>query len=206
MQIKIKDTRGSFLSIRQPYTPKNGDAKFTGNFIVSEDTTVTTKVGGETITGTAKDVMNKVIPALCKEKWGKVPAKLENYVFCKADGSGTRDAYTNDDGDYYDGYSEDTWYFAAGTKQRDKPNGILIVDQKRMQLPPEAGHPVSGDYVNVILNVFAYEYEGKKGVSASLEGVQYLREGEPFGAGSVSADAFDEEEVEEEAEDDDVNF
>jgi hypothetical protein len=56
--------------------------------------------------------------------------------------------------------------------------------------------PVNGDYVNAIINIFAYEYEGKKGISASIEAVQYLRKGEAFGTAKVTVDAFDDEEME----------
>ena len=195
MQIKIKNARASFLNIRQPYSPKTGEPKFTGNFICNDETTVSLD-GGKTWQPYA-DAMNIALTQLCKDKWnGKVPAKMENYVYCKADGSGTRDAYVND---------EETRFFVAGVKVKDRPHGPLIIDQKRLPLPAESGHPVSGDYVNVILNLFAYEWEGKKGVSGSLEGIQYLREGEPFGAKAVESSAFDEEEVDEAegAEDDD---
>ena len=196
MQIRIRNSRASFLNIRQPYTPKTGDSKFTGNFICADDTEVSLD-GGKTWLPHA-GAMERAILQLCHDKWnGKITPKLENYAYCKADGSGTRDKYVNDDGEYYEGYSADTMFFVAGVKVKDRPGGPLIIDQKRNPLPAEAGHPISGDYVNTIINLFAYEWDGKKGISASLEGIQYLRQGEPFGAKAVEASAFDEEEVEE---------
>lgn len=197
MQLHIKNARLSFANIRKPWRPKTGDAKYTANFICSEDTQVAVTIDGKKRV-IPHDQVQKVFDRMCKEKWGKTPPKLENYAYNCADGSTTRDQYVNDDGDYHDGYDEETWFFVAGTREEDAPEGILIIDQQREPLPASSGHPVSGDYVNAIINLFCYEYEGKKGISASLEGVQYKKKGEPFGAAKVEASAFDEEELEDE--------
>lgn len=199
MQIKIKNARLSFANIFNPFVPKNGkgDPKFNASFICSEDTMIEVTIDDK------KKILHhsempKVMARMCKDKWGKdIPAaKLQTYVYARADQQvDSRGPKINEDGDYYDGYAEDTFYFAAGTKEADAPDGILIVDQLRNKLEAKSGHPVSGDYVNGIINAFAYEYEGKKGISASLEGVQYLKKGEPFGASKIDTNAFDEEEL-----------
>lgn len=199
MQIKIKNCRLSFANIRKPYVPKNGkgDPKFTASGICSNETMIEVTIADKKHILHHSE-MGKVIARMCKDKWGKeIPAaKLFTYVYARADQQvDSRGPKINEDGDYYDGYTEDTFYFAASTKVEDAPEGILIVDQLRNKLPASSGHPVSGDYVNLIINAFAYEYEGKKGISASLEGVQYLRKGEPFGASKLDPSSFDEEEV-----------
>ncbi len=197
MRIQIKNCRLSFASLRKPYVPKVGDPKFTFNGICSADTkiVVTAKDGSKKVL--PHTAMDKVLDAVCKEKWGKTPAKLENYAYNRADTAvGSRQPRINEDGDFYDGYEADTMFFSAGVKQADKPQGVPIFDQKREPLPAESGHPINGDYVNAIINLFAYEYEGKKGISASIEGVQYLRKGEPFGSAGVDSKEFDEEELE----------
>lgn len=193
MQVKLKNVRMSFANIRKPYVPKTGDQKYTFSGICSGDTKIDVTIDGKKLLLPHTE-FSKVLDAVCKDKWGKTPAKLEMYAYARADQQvGSRGAKINEDGDYYDGYDEDTWFFAAGVKVADAPDGVLIVDQKREPLPASAGHPVNGDYVNAILNLFAYEYEGKKGISASIEAIQYLRKGEPFGAAKASAEAFDEE-------------
>ena len=205
MQIQIKNCRLSFANIFKPNTPKSGEPKFNANGICSDATVIVVKNADGTKTTMPHTDMPKVIAQICKEKWGKeIPAaKLFTYVYARADQQvDARGPKINSDGDYYDGYEPDTMFFSASRKASDAPKGILVVDQQRNRLDASAGHPVSGDYVNLIINVFAYEYEGKKGVSASLEGVQYLRKGEPFGASAATENDFDEEELDDSDADD----
>jgi hypothetical protein len=199
MQVKIKNVRLSFSNLRKPYTPKTGDPKYTFTGICSADSTVEATIDDKKVTVPSTDFEKVILAALCKDKWGKTPGKLEMYAYSKADQQvGSRGPKVNEDGDYYEGYDASTMFFSAGTKVADAPNGVLIVDQKRQPLPASSGMPNNGDFVNAILNIFAYEYEGKKGISASIEAVQYLRKGEPFGAAKVTVDAFDDEDMEEE--------
>jgi len=57
----------------------------------------------------------------------------------------------------------------------------------------------------MLLSVYVFGTAPKMGVSASYNGMQYLRKGEPFGASVTTADAFDKLEVEVE-EGEDPNF
>ena len=59
-------------------------------------------------------------------------------------------------------------------------NKVQIVDQKRRAILEEDGI-VSGDYVRVSINAFAYDNKSK-GVSFGLNGVQLVRKGEPLGS------------------------
>lgn len=56
------------------------------------------------------------------------------------------------------------------------------------------GRPYSGEYVNVILDAFAYSKDGGEGVACSIAGVQSLNRGERL-AGGASASASDFESV-----------
>jgi hypothetical protein len=67
-----------------------------------------------------------------------------------------------------------------------RPPGI--VDQKRNEIF-DASQVVSGDYVRVSLNAFAYDNKSK-GVSFGLNGVQLVRKGEPLGSGFNAGSAF----------------
>lgn len=204
MQIKIKNCRMSFANIRKPYVPKTGDSKFTFNGICSADTTIEIRKADGTKVVLPHTDFQKVIDRVCKDKWGKTPPTLQNYAYNRADKEvGPRAPKIDKEGKFYDGYEADTMFFAAATKVADAPEGIMVISQKREPLPASAGHPVNGDQVNAVINIFGYEYEGKKGLSASLEGVQYLRKGEPFGATKIEKDAFDDEldDLEEEDED-----
>ena len=197
MQVKIKNVRLSFSNLRKPYTPKTGDPKYTFTGICSADSTVEATIDDKKVTVPSTDFEKIILAKVCKDKWGKTPAKLELFVYSKADQQvGSRGPKINEDGDFYDGYDANTMFFSAGTKVADAPNGILIVDQKRQPLPASTGMPNNGDYVNAIINIFCFEQDGKKGISASIEAVQYLRKGESFGTAKVTVDAFEDEEME----------
>ena len=191
----------SFGHIRKPAKPIGEEKpKFAFNGICSADTTFEVDVDGTKKTF-KHDQVDKIVSRLCKEKFGKdIPKNmLTNFLYNVASAQvGTRSPKINKDGDYYDGYDENTMFFAVNTKVEDAPNGILIVDQKRNPLSATSGHPVNGDYVNVVIDAYAYEFKGKKGISGSFGAVQYLRKGEPFGSSAaVEATAFDEELMEE---------
>jgi hypothetical protein len=209
MQIQVKYARASFLNIRAPYVPKKGDPTYGGIGICDEDTRLVFTRDGKKYDIPHTDFDKVVLPMLFKDKgWDKVPKNVINFSYSRADQSvGTRGPKISSKTDeYYDGYEEDTMFFTGKTKASKMPNGPLIIDQKRMPLSAADGKPEAGDIVNLLLNFYAYEYEGKKGHSASFEGIQYVRKGEHFGAAPAEPSAFDEEELEEEDEGEDEGF
>ena len=73
----------------------------------------------------------------------------------------------------------------------DKPP--KVVDRDRTPLTARDGRPYSGCYVNAFVEVWAQDNKWGKGVNATLKGVQFLRDGEAFGAGApLDPDAFDD--------------
>lgn len=198
----------SFSHIRTPQKPTQPDeaAKFKFNGIVSEDTRIVFTHNGKKLTAKISD-MAKVEDLLLKEKFGqgvKRPAeaiwKANTFLFNRADQQvGSRSPKIDQEtGEFYEGYNEDTYFFAANSDQGDAP---LVIDQKCRALPATSGHPENGDFVNCIIDAYAFEYQGKKGLSGTIKGVQYLREGDKFGAArGIDSSAFDEEELEEELE------
>ncbi len=90
-------------------------------------------------------------------------------------------------------------YITASNK--DRP---LVIDVNRTPLTAQDGRPYSGCYVNATIEFYAYDNNGK-GVSASLRGVQFFRDGDAFSGGSVaSVDEFDDLSMAEE--EDDIAF
>ena len=84
-----------------------------------------------------------------------------------------------------DGYGDDVMYITA---KNDRTFPVVDCDP-RVPLTAESPKPYGGCYVNAIIRLFAYDHEtGGKGVSASLEAVQFVRDGESFGAGPVNAE------------------
>ncbi|MDC9591893.1 DUF2815 family protein, partial [Xenorhabdus sp. XENO-10] len=91
-----------------------------------------------------------------------------------------------DDKSDYDGYAG-CMFISASNKARP-----LVIDRDRTPLTAQDGRPYSGCYVNATISIFAYENNGK-GISASLSGVQFLRDGDAFAGGGVaSVDDFDD--------------
>lgn len=103
-----------------------------------------------------------------------------------------RTCLRKDDEPRWDGY-EDKWYFTAARPETQGPP--IIIDRGRQKLEPGSRIPYAGCYVNAKIRLYAQDYDGIKRVNASLEIVQFVKDGEPFGAGE--ADASDMPELEE---------
>jgi hypothetical protein len=58
-----------------------------------------------------------------------------------------------------------------------------VIDRDMSPLVIDDHKPYSGCYVNMVVDVYAYANDGG-GISASLEVIQFLRDGEPLGGGA----------------------
>lgn len=165
------------LSFPQIWTAKafqpGQDPRFNANFLLDVDSQA--------------DQIKKMQDAIKKvasEKWAdKIPKGLK---VCLNDG---------DEKDY-DGY-EGTMFVSASTKVRP-----AIVDQKRRPLAEEDGKPYAGCYVNVAVSLWAQDNQWGKRVNATLDAIQFVKDGDSFGGKKVGADVFGD--IDEE--DDDDNF
>lgn len=102
------------------------------------------------------------------------------------------------DGDVadYDGY-EECWSLKASANAR--PN---IINRDRSQLSEDDGVLYAGCYVNAIIDVWVQNNSWGKRVNANLYGIQFLKDGEAFGRGSVNVvDEFDD--IDDDDDDDD---
>jgi hypothetical protein len=198
MKIKLKNVRLGFQDLFNAKSINGGEPKFTGTFICSDESTISYagKDGKDVVAPHTK--LNDLCQHVYTEKFGKVPAKAENWFYNKADGSTHRGPHTNDDGDYWAGFDKDTWYISASKKESMCLDGkMTVVDQHRKPIAANSGLMRSGVYVNVILDVYAYEGQSGKGLTSALEGVQLLRTGEPIGMTPIdAANEFDDEEME----------
>lgn len=75
----------------------------------------------------------------------------------------------------YDGYA-DHWYCRAASNR--KPG---IVDANRQPIISPEGF-YSGCYARAQVNAFTYDTDGNRGVSFGLNNLQFIRDGDPFGA------------------------
>lgn len=74
----------------------------------------------------------------------------------------------------------------ASTKKRP-----LVIDRDKSPITEDDNIVYAGCFVNAILTLWPQNNNFGKRVNAQLDGVQFVRDGEPFGDGGISADAFD---------------
>lgn len=83
-----------------------------------------------------------------------------------------------------EGYGDEVMFVNAKNEKR-----VPVVDRDLTPLTAEDSKPYAGCYVNATIRLFAYDHPtGGKGVSASLRAVQFVKDGESFGAGPVNAE------------------
>ena len=122
------------------------------------------------------------IKSLLDNKFGEGKAPKSIKITCFQDGD-TKD---------YDGY-EGVMALKATSKKRP-----TVIDKDKTPLAEDDGKPYAGCYVNMIVDFWYSEHPvGGKQVLANLYGVQFFKDGEPFGSGDVDVtddfDAFDDD-------------
>lgn len=179
-KVTLKVVRLSFPGLFKAEAFKPGDdPKFKATFLVPK--------------GSAQDKMvEAAILEVAKAKWG---AKAEAIVK-QIRNNPNKFCYQDGDTKSYDGYEG---MMALSAKNGTRP---LVIDGQKQPLVEEDGKPYAGCYVNGIVELFAYENSGN-GISASLSGVQFVKDGDAFSGGrAASEDEFDE--LEEGADADDL--
>lgn len=180
MKVKLTNVRLAFPELFEA-TQVNGqgDFKFRATFLIDKK---------------RKDLIDAIEQAIKKvatDKWG---AKAESVLKSIRGNSMRFNFRDGDEKAEYDGYA-DHMYIGASNKARP-----LVIDRDRSPLTAQDGRPYSGCYVNATIALFAYDNQGK-GISASLGGVQFYRDGDAFAGGGVaSEDDFDDLSVGEEEE------
>lgn len=170
MKIKLFDVRLSFpaLFTAEPFKP--GDPpKFKGTFLIEK--------GSE-----QHKMVEQAILQVARDKWG---AKAEK-IIASIRSNPNKFCYQDGDSKSYDGYEG---MMALSAKNALRPT---VVDANKTPLVEADGKPFAGCYVHAVVDLFAYDNSGS-GISASLMGVQYAREGDRFtGGGVASDDDFDD--------------
>jgi len=84
-----------------------------------------------------------------------------------------------------EGYGDEIMFINTSCQANRRP---AVVNQKKEPIEDD-GTLAGGDYVNALIRLYAYDHpKGGKGVAASLQAVQLVREGERFGGGKVDVD------------------
>ena len=147
------------------------EPKFNAQFIISKDDTAQVKL------------MQDAIEAVAKEKWpddlktknraaGIIKSLKMTEFICLRDGELKPDREE----------LENSYFVAASNKK--KPTAIM-----RDKTEATEADIYSGCYVNVKVEVYAFEYNTKKMIPATLLGVQFVKDGDAFAGGAKVADA-----------------
>ena len=204
MKVMFLNTVLSFSDLFKPKMSEDGTTeKFSGNFILDKDSKII--IEGKAVK--LKKLLKKC-DDMFLEKLGikSIPkGGYENWAVNKADGSTTRKPYVSSKtNDYYAGTDEDTYYITASVKKEDCKGGKLFVCNQLKEVVTHSDDVIySGCRVNVSTDIYAYN-KNKKGVTASLAGVQKCADGARLGVSKVNAiDEFDEVVIDDDYESDD---
>ena len=171
MRIQLKNVRLSFPKLWKPEAyGDNPTPVFEAAFLFAP--------GSE-----AHKALEAAMVAAAQERWGaKAQQTLKGLVaggkVCLRNGDEKADL---------DGYAGNLFLNARSPKRP------LVVDKDRAPLVEADGKPYAGCFVNAIVDVYAQDHAqyGKR-INAALGGVQFIRDGEAFGAKGVAETDFDE--------------
>jgi hypothetical protein len=166
MKILLKKVRVSYPNIFEARSYEGADAKFSATYLMDKKSANVAEV-------------TKAIEAVAKEKWGaKADVTLKTLraagKVCLRDGD-------EKDSDGYEG----KMFINASSKKRPT---VMDADGTTPLVAAD-GKPYGGCYVNAYVEIWAMDNGFGKRVCASLAGVQFHSDGEPFGAGG-SPDSF----------------
>lgn len=127
-----------------------------------------------------------LFPKSDKETYDKIISAIES---CKTENKVKvpEAKYFIQDGDdkEYDGF-EGMWAVKAGNGKRP-----TIINRDKTPLVEDDEVIYAGCYANVIVEPWAQNNQYGKRINANLLGIQFVKDGEPFGDGGKTADADD---------------
>lgn len=179
----LKNVRLSYPDLWKPGKPMNeGDApKYGAQFIFDADSEAG-KAAQEALISAAKETFG--------ENWKAIIGAMEKSKKCVRKG----DDNLTKDGAVRDGYAGKLYLVA-----RNKAKPLIIGPRKGADgqfpvLTEEGGKPYGGCYVNVKVDIKAMKAKEKipNQVYASLLTVQFVSDGEAFGAAPGTAEGFDD--------------
>jgi hypothetical protein len=182
--VQLKNARLSFPDLFEAKQFEGqGPFSYRAAFLQPEDQPVYLQQADKSWKATT---MAKVIEAVAAEEWkakaGAISKTLEGnpQKICWYDGA-LKD---------YDGYEGN--YVLSSSRGQDKGRP-LVLDTDKSPLTEKDGKPYAGCYVNATVEVWAQDNKYGKGIRATLRGVQFVKDGDAFSAGTpVSDDEFEE--------------
>ena len=169
-KIMLKGVRLSYPTLFVPKIPKGStEEKYSATFILDK------KVHAELI-----KKIEAMIPRIALTEFKK---RVTLKHCCLHDGNEQPDT---------DGYGDDVMFIRSSCKKNRRPS---VIDADKSPLTEADPRPYAGCYVNALVRLYAFKHDtGGYQVNASLLAVQFVKDGEPFGAAPVDTDAeFDDE-------------
>ena len=172
----IKDARLGFPALAAAKAVQGGEPKFSCNFILLP-------------TAVEWAEMGQIVMGMATAKWGDNAAGVMNLIGadkrlrCYGQGTEKLDKL----GQVYDGFPG-MMYISASNDAQPK-----LYAQNATELPPTANINqlfVGGNYVSGVISFWLQDNTFGRAVRANLDGVQFLREGEHFGATGPDTDAI----------------
>ena len=155
-----KDTRWSYANVWEAKSINGGTPKFSVSLIVPKSDKVTV------------EKIKAAIQAAYEEGQAKLKGNGRSVPPLTAIKTPLRDGDTErPDDPAYAG----CWFISA--KSDKKPD---VVDQNAD--PMDSALLYSGCYARVAMNFYAYNTNGNRGITAGLNGIQFVRDGEPLGS------------------------
>jgi len=167
MKIQLNNVRLSFPKLfkAEGFNGQTENAKFSAAFILDKEE------HAEKI----KEIKEGIKKAIA-EKWPKKAPKLPAEKIFLKDGEMKEDDY--------DGYDSGMMFINASSKKRP-----VVVDKKLTPIAEDDDVIYAGCYVNATFQIWVQDNDYGKRVNAQLRAVQFERDGEPFGAAPVEAEA-----------------
>lgn len=182
-QIALAAVRLSFPDIWRakaikPKGKEEGEAKFSAQFLLDKEKhtdQIKSVKTGILETAIAKFCKEGASPKEAKAQIGDMIAKGKLHI-CLHEGN-TKE---------YEGYNDSNMFLSSSSKLRPR----IFARDGRTPLAEEDGKPYAGCYVNAIVRLWAQDNQFGKRINAELMGIQFVSDGEPFGAAPLADDAF----------------
>jgi hypothetical protein len=168
-----------FGDIWTPRQPKDGKGtpKFNATFLLDP------KKNKEEV-----KAINDAIKKVAKEKWKDKSTRILSSI----EGDRMKMCYFEEDMIDEDGEDVEgcEGMFFIRSNNETQPS---LLDRDRTELTRADGRPYKGCYVVAKLDIWAQDNIHGKGIRAELRGIQFMRDGDPFGGGSkAKADEFED--------------
>lgn len=179
-QVKTRKVRLSYVNLAEPKENQQGIPFYSVQVLVDKNDTVTINNFKAALEELRRD----------PKSLSKVNNNPKALVLPFRDGDTDTADYVTNNPEVYAG----KFFFNA---KNSKPVPVYGLKKEKLEGFEIEDQVYSGSYGQVILGLYAYNTSGNKGVGIGLNGVRKVADGDRLGGVSVSADAFDDDLVEE---------